>query len=140
MQIMLILGVVFALVAAVFALQNNIAVAVSFAVWQFEGSLALVLLLALGFGVLVTCLISSPAVIRRQWEIAKLRRYGADLERQVSEQATRNRELRAELALLVGASRSEALPEEKAYVGLRTLLAGEPGEPAQPPDSAETTR
>jgi uncharacterized integral membrane protein len=139
MQVMLILGVVFAIGAVVFALQNNILVAVSFAVWQFEGSLALVLLLSLGLGVLITCLISSPSVIRRQWAIARLRRHGADLERQLAEQSTRNRELRAELALLAGATRTEALPEKKPYVGLGTLLAGkadaaaevQPGEPGR---------
>ena len=60
MQLMLILGIVFAIGAVVFALQNNVAIIVTFAVWQFEGSQALVLLLTLGAGALIAGLVSSP--------------------------------------------------------------------------------
>ena len=66
MQLMLIFGITFAIAAVAFALQNNISVVVTMAVWQFEGSLALVLLLALGLGVLIAGLLSSPTVIRGQ--------------------------------------------------------------------------
>jgi lipopolysaccharide assembly protein A len=132
MQLMLILGIVFAIVAVLFALQNNILVAVSFAFWQFEGSLALVLLLALGLGVLITCLISSPSVIRRQWANGRLRRQAADLERQVAEQAARIGELSAELGRRAGAAQTDAVPETKPYVGLRSLLAGDAEQTAKP--------
>jgi hypothetical protein len=98
------------------------------AVWHFEGSLALVLLLALGLGVLITGLLSSPAVIRRQWLAARLRRRVADLEREAVECQAQTRALAAELARLspptAEASRADA--EEKPYVGMRALLAGEP--------------
>ena len=84
MQLMLILGIAFAIGAVLFALQNTAAITVAFAVWQFEGSQALVLLLSLGLGVLITCLVSSPTVIRRQWEATRMRRQIVDLERQVA--------------------------------------------------------
>lgn len=125
MQLVLILGIVFAIVAVLFALQNNIPVAVTLAVWHFEGSLALVLLLALGLGVLITCLLSSPAVIRRQWLAARLRRRVADLEREAAECQAQNRTLAAELARLSPADATNAGAEEKPYVGLRTLLVGD---------------
>jgi len=127
MQLMLVLGIAFAIVAVLFALQNNIPVAVTLAVWHFEGSLALVLLLALGLGVLITGLLSSPAVIRRQWLAARLRRRVADLEREAAEWQARNRELAAEVArsTLANADASNVDAEEKPYVGMRALLAGD---------------
>jgi len=128
MQLVLVLGIVFAIVAVLFALQNNIPVAVTLAVWHFEGSLALVLLIALGLGVLITGLVSSPAVIRRQWLAARLRRRVADLEREAIECQAQNRALAAEVARLSPAG-ANAIPtdaEEKPYVGMRALLAGEP--------------
>lgn len=128
MQLVLVLGIVFAIVAVLFALQNNIPVAVTLAVWHFEGSLALVLLIALGLGVLITGLVSSPAVIRRQWLAARLRRRVADLEREAIECQAQNRALAAEVARLspAGADAIPADAEEKPYVGMRALLAGEP--------------
>ena len=125
MQLMLIVGIVFAIGAVLFALQNNVTVAVTLAAWQFEGSLALVLLLALGLGVLIVGLLSSPAVIRGQWTVARLRRQVVDLEKEVAEQQKRNHELIAELARLAPATVLAEAEEEKPYVGLRELLAVE---------------
>ena len=135
MQLLLVLGVVFAIVAVLFALQNNIPVAVSLAVWQFEGSLALVLLLALGLGVLITGLLSSPAVIRQQWIAARLRRRVAELEREAAEWQAKNRALAADLERVssTGALAEAIGAEQKSYVGLRTLLAGDADEKANPP-------
>ncbi len=127
MQLVLVVGIVFAIAAVLFALQNNVPVAVTLAVWHFDGSLALVLLLALGLGVLITGLLSSPAVIRRQWLAARLRRRVAELEREAAEQLAQNRELAAEIARLSPASTAEGVSatEEKSYVGMRALLTGE---------------
>ena len=127
MQLMLIFGVVFAIGAVAFALQNNVAVTVTVALWQFNGSLALVLLMALGLGVLITGLVSSPTVIRRQWATARLRHQVTALEKDVAEQRTRNNELAVELAQKTPAEgKDEPYPVlEKPYVGLKSLLAGE---------------
>ncbi len=132
MQLMLIFGVVFAIGAVAFALQNNVAVTVTVALWQFNGSLALVLLMALGLGVLITGLVSSPTVIRRQWATARLRHQVTALEKDVAEQKTRNNELAVELALkTTAADKVELYPVlEKPYVGLKSLLAGE--DPVKP--------
>ncbi|MDO8960041.1 MAG: lipopolysaccharide assembly protein LapA domain-containing protein, partial [Rhodocyclaceae bacterium] len=88
------------------------------------GSLAIVLLLALGLGALITALLSFPSVIRGQWTLARLRRQIADLERDVAEHQRRNSELAAELARLAPAAGTTEPKPEKPYVGLRALLAG----------------
>ena len=66
MQILLISGIGVAIVAVLFALQNNVPVTISFFAWSFGGSLALVLLMALGLGVLIAGLVTSPALIGRK--------------------------------------------------------------------------
>jgi uncharacterized integral membrane protein len=125
MQLLLIFGIVFAIGAVLFALQNDVSVAVTLAFWHFEGSLALVLLLALGLGVLIAGLLSSPAVIRGQWAAARMRRRITELEREVAEQQARNGELAAKLAQRTPLVEAPEPEPEKPYVGLRALLAGE---------------
>ncbi len=132
MQLILILGIVVAIVAVVFALQNNLPVAVVIALWRFEGSLALVLLVSLGVGALIAGLLSSPAVIRGQWTTGRLRKQVADLERQLAAQQQRNRGLEAEVARLSPASAGTAPVAEKPYVGLKTLIAGTGTEKGSP--------
>ncbi|MFZ4535831.1 LapA family protein [Propionivibrio sp.] len=128
MQLMLISGIVFAIGAVVFALQNNALVTVTIAIWHYEGSLAIVLLVALGLGALIAALLSSPAVIRRQWVTSRLRRQVADLEREVTGEKTRNNELVAEMARLAPSAETDKTGPEKTYVGLRSLFANEKGE------------
>ena len=129
MQLGLIIGILFAIMAALFAMQNIVPVVVSLGFWSFEGSLALVLLMTLGLGALIAGLVSSPAMIRRQWNTSKLARQVADLERRLADEARRNEELTAEVARLREPVASEAAPTEatleKNYVGLRSLMAGE---------------
>lgn len=123
MQLTLILGIVFAIGAVLFALQNNVPVTVNFALWRFDSSLAMVLLLALGLGVIIAALLSSPAVLRGQWTASRLRRQITGLEEEKSVLAQRVVQLEAEVARISPASVPE--PEEpKPYVGLKTLLTG----------------
>ena len=133
MQLGLIIGILFAIMAALFAMQNIVPVVVSLGFWSFEGSLALVLLMTLGLGALIAGLLSSPAMIRRQWNTSKLARQMADLERKLADEARRNEELTAEVARLRKPVAPEAAPTaapteaapEKNYVGLRSLMASE---------------
>lgn len=125
MQLMLILGIVFASGAVIFALQNTAIVSVSLAAWQVEGSLALVLLITLGLGVLIAGLISSPAMISRQWATVRLRRQVVDLERDIARYQKTISDLNAEIARLTP-DRASIKPEpEKPYVGFREMIAGE---------------
>ena len=133
MQLGLIIGILFAIMAALFAMQNIVPVVVSLGFWSFEGSLALVLLMTLGLGALIAGLLSSPAMIRRQWNTSKLARQVADLERKLADEARRNEELTAEVARPPKPVAPEAAPtaaptekkKKKNYVGLRSLMAGE---------------
>jgi putative membrane protein len=126
MQLGLIVGIIFAIGAVIFAMQNIASVTVSLGFWSFEGSLALVLLVALGLGALIAGLVSSPAMIRRQWSVSQLGRQITDLERKLADEKRRTEELQT----LLEQARSSTgevppAPVEKPYVGLRALIAGE---------------
>lgn len=121
MQLLLIFGIGFAVAAVAFALQNNVPVTVSLLFWSFDGSLAMVLLLAIGLGAIIAGLVSSPSVIRGQWAASRLRRQVAVLEADKADLVQRNRALEAELERM--APQAEVTPEQpKPYVGLKTLL------------------
>lgn len=122
MQLFLILGIVFAIGAVTFALQNSAPVTVVFALWHYNSSLAVVLLVALGLGALIAGLVSTPSVIKGQWTGARLRRQIADLEDERAALAERVRELEAGMAPNTPAP----MPAEESaapYVGLKALLS-----------------
>ena len=135
MQLLLIFGIAFAIAAVAFALQNNVPVTVSFVFWSFDGSLAMVLLLAIGLGAIIAGLVSSPAVIKGQWVTGRLRRQVSALEGDKADLAKRIGTLEGDKGDL--AKRIQALEEElkrkdplaaitpeqpKPYVGLKALL------------------
>lgn len=127
MQILLISGIGFAIVAVLFALQNNVPVTVSFFAWSFDGSLALVLMMTLGIGAIIAGLVTSPALIGSQWTGKRLKRQVASLEEQNRGLQKRLAELDAQLESLLAAQAlgpAPAAKEEKPYVGLKTLLTG----------------
>ena len=66
MQSVLIAALAIALLTVIFALQNTIPVLVTFMFWKFEGSLALVLMLTFALGVLVSLMVSIPAMLKRR--------------------------------------------------------------------------
>jgi putative membrane protein len=126
---MLIFGIIFAIGAVAFALQNNVAVTVSFALWSFESSLAMVLLIALGLGALITALLSSPSVIRRQWTGNRLHHQIDALKSENSVLAQRIADLEKQLSALDQPLAPPA--QEPAYVGLTSLFSGNGKSPAQ---------
>src|SRR5512133_737464 len=67
MQIFIMVALVIAIIAVIFALQNMTAVTVSFFFWSINGSLALVLLVTLAVGVLISFLASLPGLARGKW-------------------------------------------------------------------------
>lgn len=132
MQLVLILGLVFALLCVMFALQNDVPVTVTLLVWRFDGSLAVVLLVALALGAFVAALVSSPAMIRGNFAKARQRRAISALESEQAANARRIGELEAELAGLRPSTASDA-PKAPPYVGLKTLIAsgGKDDKPAR---------
>ena len=121
MQLLLILGVVFAIGAVTFALQNNVPVTVAFASWHYDSSLAVMLLAALGLGSLITGLVSTPNVIKGQWTAARLRRQVAILE---DEKASLERRI-SEFEAAMPRDSAASVPAQEirpGYVGLRALM------------------
>ena len=121
MQLLLIVGIVFAIGAVTFATQNNIPVTVVFAFWHYDSSLAVVLLVALGLGALIAGLVSTPSVIKGQWAGAWLRRQVASLEDDKASLERRLRELRSETVQKIPAP-APAAEEAAPYVGLKSLM------------------
>lgn len=129
MQLFLILGIVFAIGAVTFALQNSVPVTVVFAFWRYDSSLAVVLLVALAVGALIAGLVSTPSVIKGQWAGARLRRQVAGLEEDKASLERRVRELESELPPRTAVPVPVA-EEAAPYVGLKELMMGsEEGKP-----------
>lgn len=74
MQLIVILGIIVAIGGVSFALQNTVPVTVTFLVWRFDSSLAMVLLLSLALGALIVALVSTPATLKAQWAASRLRK------------------------------------------------------------------
>ncbi|MGB7086370.1 MAG: LapA family protein [Phormidesmis sp.] len=87
MPILIIAAIVIAFLAIAFALQNNNLVAINLLIWNYEGSLAIVLLSTLAIGVLIGLLVVIPALLKRGWRVSRAKRQAADLEDQLSSRA-----------------------------------------------------
>jgi uncharacterized integral membrane protein len=83
MQIFLFFALFIAILAIIFAIQNNADTSVSFFIWDADGSLALVLLVAMAIGALVSFLASLPANIKSRITIRNLRRKAEELEAEI---------------------------------------------------------
>ncbi len=80
MPFLLIVAVILAAATALFAIQNSGVIAVSFRGWQWEASLALILILTLGVGILVGYLAGLPASLRKGSQLRQLKRDLGELE------------------------------------------------------------
>jgi uncharacterized integral membrane protein len=84
MQIFLIFSFVIAFFAIVFAIQNTAITPIRFLVWESEGSLALILFIALVAGALISYLATTPTQIRQRMTISSQRKRIAEVEGQLS--------------------------------------------------------
>lgn len=82
MQLLFFVAVGAALLAVVFAMQNTSLITIQFFGWQFDGSLALVLLVVFALGFLTSFLLSLPAMMKRTWTIRHQQRKIEELEAQ----------------------------------------------------------
>ena len=80
LRLSLVIALLIAFLAVIFALQNAVPVVVNFLPWEFQGSLALVLLLTLALGVIVGLLVSVPSIIRRSRRISHQQKIIENLE------------------------------------------------------------
>ncbi len=85
MQIFLLISLVIAILAIVFALQNALPVTLTFLVWQIDSSLALVLLAAVAAGILVSFLATLPSLVRGGWTTSSQKRQLKRLEAQIAD-------------------------------------------------------
>jgi putative membrane protein len=85
MQIFLFFALFIAVLAVIFAIQNTAPTTVSFAVWKYNGSLALVLLISLAAGALISFFFSLPANIKTRLTIRQQRKKMNDMENEMKE-------------------------------------------------------
>jgi len=83
MPLVLIAAIALAVLTALFAIQNATVITVSYLVWRFEASLALVLILTLGIGILIGYLATLPSSWRKSSQLRRTQRRQADLENRV---------------------------------------------------------
>ena len=127
MQLLTIFAMLAAAGGVVFALQNQDMVAVSLLIWNFEASLAVVLLLALALGGLVVALVSTPATLRHQWTINRQQKQLAELTLRVKTLEGEADELRRRIPTSDG-----GLGVESPYKEMPTLIASSPSRNSQP--------
>ncbi len=85
MIISLILGVILGAALVAFVLQNVAIVTVSFMTWQLTGSLALVLLVSIISGVVVTLLMILPCLIKDDFYLAAVKKQKKDVEDELTQ-------------------------------------------------------
>lgn len=99
MIFLVIIGLAMAILAILFAFQNAETVAISFGVWQFEQSLAVILILTLGLGIIISLLLSLPTILKRGWQTKRQKQKIAELEQKLqSKNRANTQQLQVNLA------------------------------------------
>jgi uncharacterized integral membrane protein len=86
MQVFLVFALLISLFAVVFAVQNTAITTVSFLMWDFDNSLAVVILLTVFTGVLISILMSLPGWIKNRVYLMSIRKKNKDLETKLTKQ------------------------------------------------------
>jgi len=76
----LIVGIILGAITVVFALQNVVPITVVFLSWQINGSLALILVLAVLLGAVICALFSIPELIDIRMKLIEARELNKKLE------------------------------------------------------------
>jgi uncharacterized integral membrane protein len=84
MQIFLIFSFLIAFIAILFAIQNTEVISIRFLIWETQGSLALILFIALVAGALISYLATTPGQIRRRMTISNQRKRIVEVESQLT--------------------------------------------------------
>lgn len=80
-----IIGIVIGGAVVIFALQNLAPVSVTFLNWSFEGSIAVIVLISLLAGIVITLLFSLSTYISSMMSESKLRRHNKSLKNELEE-------------------------------------------------------
>lgn len=89
----LIVALLIAVVAVIFALQNTMIVTISFFAWTVTGSLSLVLLITLAIGVVIGLLVLAPSAIKNTIQVSGHRKRISALEKELEEHKAKVAEL-----------------------------------------------
>ena len=133
MQIFLFFALFIAVLAVIFAIQNNDQTIVQFAIWKFEESQALVLLITLAAGALISFFFSLPSNIKTRWTIRQQRKKLNELEMnldllraQLEETQKRTAPTAADESAIPGAKPlPETIPEDVQVIAESDLPEGE---------------
>jgi uncharacterized integral membrane protein len=85
--VLLVIGLIVAILAVIFALQNPVPTVISFLFWQSgEVSLALVLLVTFLIGVVATVLVLLPGIIRRSTQLRGMKKKVGQMDKLVNKE------------------------------------------------------
>ena len=113
MQVFLLVGLFIAILAILFALQNVDPATVSFIVWDFEGSLALILLIAMAAGALISSFFSLPSNLKARWTIRNQRKKMDEMGTTIVELQTTVEEQKTELQENLNKFKEMQIPPQK---------------------------
>lgn len=85
MQILLIFSLIISILAVIFAVQNNQQVTVSFLFWSYTGSSALIIILSVLTGVLISLLAGLPSMAKNSWNLRGQRKKISEMETELSD-------------------------------------------------------
>lgn len=110
----LIISLIIAVIAVIFALQNADPVSVTVLTAQYESSLALVLILTIILGILMGILVLTPRLIKNKVAISQKEKRIRELEKALSAEAESKAlpESTDDQASITGSAASEASPSE----------------------------
>ena len=83
MILLVVVGLIMAILAVLFAFQNAAVVTINFGAWQLEQSLAIVLISTLGLGIIISILLSLPTILKRGWQNSRQKNKIAQLQTQI---------------------------------------------------------
>ena len=89
----LIVALIIAIVAVIFALQNTMTITIAFLAWEVTGSLSLVLLITLAIGVVIGLLVLSPSAIKSSLSVSSNRKRIGSLEKELDDHKAKVAEL-----------------------------------------------
>lgn len=87
-QIFLIAAILIALLAVIFALQNAVTVTIFFLAFEFSSSLALILLITLAIGALISFLIALPTNLKKSQHLAQQKKQIRQFEENLTQKST----------------------------------------------------
>jgi len=133
----LIVVLIFAILAVIFALQNSTLVTAVLFSWKFEGSLALMLLIALAVGVIIGLLVLLPGIMQCNHNLRTQRKKIMELEKTNAELESQIQQLKKQLEPPVVVPPPNAAVDIPSQPVVETPSIGEPPDsivpPAKPP-------